>query len=162
MNPMIEHLQMLLIRDLKAFVKEIESFPDDETLWSTIPGISNPAGNLALHVAGNLQYFVGALLGGSGYTRDRDLEFRRRSGSREEVIQELARALHAVETVIPQLTEQVLLREYPIAVDGKRYPTNVFLLRLNVHLTYHLGQVNYLRRALIHGRGVLRGNGLAS
>ncbi len=146
MTPMMDHLQSLLARDLKAFVKEIEAFPGDAQLWAAAPGISNAAGNLALHVAGNLQFYVGATLGGSGYVRDRDAEFNRRSGTRQEVIEELERALQAVESVIPRLTEEDLRREFPQSLGGAVFPTDVFLLRLCAHLTYHLGQVNYLRR----------------
>lgn len=146
MNPMIEHLQAHLAKDLKAFIREIEAFPDDAGIWLAPQGISNPAGNLALHVAGNLQFFVGGMLGGSGYQRDREREFSRRSGTRQEVVRELDRALQAVEAVLPTLTDEDLLKEFPFTKDDQRYPTGVFLLRLAVHLTYHLGQANYLRR----------------
>ncbi|BDU78214.1 DinB family protein [Mesoterricola sediminis] len=146
MNPLLEHLQAHFIKDLQAFAREIEAFPDDSALWRAPQGIANPAGNLALHVAGNLQFCVGALLGGSGYQRDRDGEFSRRSGTREEVVRELDQARRAVETVLPRLTDADLQKEFPLTKDGQRFPTDVFLLRLAVHLTYHLGQANYLRR----------------
>jgi hypothetical protein len=148
MNPMTEQLQSHLVRDLQAFTREIEAFPDDAGLWLAPQGIANSAGNLALHVAGNLQSFVGAVLGGSGYQRDREGEFSRRSGTRQEVMGELDRALQAVETVLPKLTEEDLLKEFPITKDGRRFPTGVFLLRLAIHLAYHLGQTNYLRRLM--------------
>lgn len=146
MNPMIEHLQTLMVRDLKAFAKEIEAFPDDAKPWSLLPGTANSAANLALHVAGNLQFFIGAMLGNSGYVRDRAAEFSQRSGTREEVVQALGRALEAVETVLPRLTEEELLQELPFTLEGRRFPVNVVLLRLEAHLAYHLGQANYLRR----------------
>jgi hypothetical protein len=150
MDPMIEHLQTLLLRDLKAFIQEVEAFPDDVTLWQLRHGISNSAGNLALHVAGNLQFFVGGLLGGTGYVRDRDREFGARSGTRQEVVQDLERAIQVVETVFPTLTPEICLRAFPVTLPGAGpFPTNVFLLRLGVHLAYHLGQANYLRRMAI-------------
>jgi hypothetical protein len=149
MDPMIDHLQTLLVRDIKAFIKEIECFPDDETIWKTLPGITNSAANLSLHVSGNLQYFVGSILGGSGYQRDRDSEFSRRSGTKREILNELDHALGVVESVIPTLSEEVLNQGFPFEVEGKRYFTKVFLLRLSAHLAYHLGQANYLRRALV-------------
>ena len=148
MNPMIDHLHALLLRDLAAFTKEVEAFPDDAALWATRPGVGNAAGNLALHVAGNLQFFVGSLLGGTGYVRDRDREFSQRSGPRGEVLRELDLARQVVETVLPRLTEEDLAREFPFTMEGKRFRTDVFLLRLGVHLAYHLGQANYLRRLL--------------
>ena len=146
MNPMIDHLHELLVLNLKAFTREVESCPSDAALWAAGPGVTNTVGNLALHVAGNLQFFVGGLLGGSGYVRDRDREFSQRSGTRAEVAQELGRALQAVERVLPGLTEDELRREFPFTLEGRRFPTEVFLLRLGQHLAYHLGQANYLRR----------------
>ena len=63
----LKDLRALLLRDLVAFQREIALFPDDESPWRPLPGIANPAANLALHAAGNLLYFVGSLLGGTGY-----------------------------------------------------------------------------------------------
>ena len=146
MNPMIDHLHDLLVQNLKAFTREVEAVPSDAALWAACPGVTNTVGNLALHVAGNLQFFVGGVLGGSGYVRDRDREFSQRSGTRAEVAQELERARQAVATVLPGLSEEDLRREFPFTLEGRRFPTDVFLLRLGQHLTYHLGQANYLRR----------------
>lgn len=84
MGPMIEGLQTLLVRELNGFAKEIEMFPDDELMWTAMPGVTNSAANLAWHVCGNLQHFVGTVLGGTGYVRNREAEFGRRSGSRAE------------------------------------------------------------------------------
>ncbi len=152
MNPVIEHIQFQLVRDLAAFAREIEECPGDAELWLAPQGVSNSAGNLALHVAGNLQAFVGGMLGGSGYLRNREEEFNRRSGTRQEVVCELARARQAVEAVLPTLRDEDLQKEFPVTKDGKRFTTEVFLLRLTVHLAYHLGQANYLRRLMAQVR----------
>ena len=63
MNPMTEGVQTLLVRELNGFAKEIEAFPDDELMWATVPGVANSSANLALHVCGNLQHFIGACAG---------------------------------------------------------------------------------------------------
>jgi hypothetical protein len=78
MNP-IAALRMILLRDLRALGREIALFPDETSIWVVLPGLSNSAGNLALHVAGNLQHFLGHVLGGTDYIRDRDQEFAQRS-----------------------------------------------------------------------------------
>ncbi len=49
----------LLLRDIAGFERELELFPDEESVWKTMPGVPNSAGNLALHLAGNLRQFVG-------------------------------------------------------------------------------------------------------
>jgi len=147
MDPVTDHLQTLLLRDLDAFQAEIAALPDDAALWRRLPGMPNAMGNLALHIAGNLQHFVGAILGGSGYLRNREQEFAQNAGTRAELAQELARARLAVETVLPGLDGETLGRDFPVPIDGIHLPTQVFLLRLSVHLAYHLGQVNVLRRS---------------
>jgi hypothetical protein len=139
----------LLLREVEAFERELELFPDEAAIWQTLPGVTNSAGNLALHIAGNLQHFIGAVLGGSGYVRDRDREFSARSGSRADLIQELRKGAAAVETVIPRLTDEALHSTYPSSViPGRTIQTERFLLHLCAHASFHLGQLGYLRRAL--------------
>ena len=84
-----DSLGRALLRDVGALRREIELFPDEAMVWQTMPGIGNSAGTLALHIAGNLQHYFGAVLGGSGYRRDREAEFSRRDVARAEVLDEL-------------------------------------------------------------------------
>lgn len=138
-------MERLLVRELRAFQREILLFPDDAAVWATLPGITNSAGNLALHVAGNLRDFVGRVLGGLPYIRDRDDEFGRRTGTREEVVTALEAAIGAVEqTPLDQGREG----EFPERPGGYRVEMRLFLMHLCVHAAYHLGQAGYLRRAL--------------
>lgn len=149
MNPFTKQCATLMVRELRAFGAELDLFPDDETPWKTAPGITNSAANLALHVAGNLQHFVGAVLGHTGYLRNRDLEFSRSSGSREEVKKELAAAIRAVEETMPKLTAEVLASDYPLKmIEGKRIETALYLHHLCSHASFHLGQAGYARRVL--------------
>jgi uncharacterized damage-inducible protein DinB len=138
----------MLERELMAFRREIELFPDDASLWRVVPGITNPVGTLALHVAGNLRHFIGAVLGGSGYVRDRDAEFNRRGLTRAAVTAELEQAEEEIEPAILSLTDAALAAPYPVAVGGVTLPTGRFLVHLAVHTGFHLGQAGYLRRAL--------------
>ncbi|GLH69407.1 hypothetical protein GETHPA_09400 [Geothrix rubra] len=153
MTPLAADLLVLFRRDLAAFEREVALFPDDEALWRTQPGVANSAGNLALHVAGNLRHFAGTVLGGTGYVRDREAEFGRRSGPRTEVAAELRAALADLEAVLPGLSDAALAAPFPVAVAGVQPPTGRFLLHLATHLAFHLGQAGYLRRALaVDGR----------
>jgi hypothetical protein len=142
-------VQLLLLRELEGFERELQLFPDDESVWRTAPGVANSAGNLALHVAGNLQHFVGAVLGKTGYVRDREQEFGRRSGTRAELVGELHKAAAAVRTVLPALPPGWEAETYPKPpVADRQIPTGRFLLHLAVHAAFHLGQAGYLRRVL--------------
>jgi uncharacterized damage-inducible protein DinB len=141
-------LLLLFRRDLRCFAREVELFPDDATLWRTVPGIANSAGNVALHVAGNLQHFVGAILGATGYVRQREREFALREGTRIGVVAELEAALAAVEAGLAAQTDSSLEAPFPTPIGGHRMSTRRFLLHLEAHLAFHLGQAGYLRRAL--------------
>jgi uncharacterized damage-inducible protein DinB len=143
-----EDFAVLLGREVQAFQREIAMFPDDESVWKTPEGITNSAGALARHIAGNLQHFVGAVLGGSSYTRNREAEFESKSATRAELVAELDAALAAVRTVLPGLPDDVWAREFPEPVMGHRLPADRFLIHLCAHAAYHLGQTGYLRRVL--------------
>lgn len=143
---MIGDLKFLLQRDLAALRREVEQYPDDASLWRILPGTANPGGNLALHVAGNLQFFLGAQLGHTGYLRDRDREFAVRGLPRAEVLQQLDAAALAVQAGLDALAPADLDRDIPSHQGGQTLTLRRSLLQIAVHLDYHLGQVNYHRR----------------
>jgi len=145
---MIEELKTVLLKDLASLRREVEQYPDDAALWRPLHGIANAGGNLALHLAGNLQFFFGAQLVGSGYVRDRDWEFAARDLPRARVLQEVDAAAKAVETGLAALDPAALDQEFPVPLGGKRMATGQILLILCSHLAYHLGQINYHRRML--------------
>jgi hypothetical protein len=138
----------LLNRELASYSRELELFPDESLIWATAPGVSNSAGNLALHVAGSLQHYVGATLGDTGYVRDRPYEFSARGLPRETLQAELSTASRVVTTVLGNFPESRLREIYPDILGGVRLPTGLFLQHLSSHLAFHLGQVGYLRRVL--------------
>jgi hypothetical protein len=143
---LLDDVRALLVRELEGWQREIGMFPDDASLWATRPGIANPAGNLALHVAGNVRHFIGLMLGGIPYTRDRDGEFTRRGLSRLEVAGELAAALAVVHDVLPRLTNEQLDEQWPEMPAPVPVTTRRFLLHLCTHAAFHLGQAGYIRR----------------
>jgi hypothetical protein len=138
----------LMSRELASYSRELDLFRDERLIWATAPGVSNSAGNLALHVAGNLQYYVGTTLGNTGYVRDRNFEFSARGLSRETLHAELATASRVVTTVLEDFPESGIQEIYPDVLGGVRLPTGLFLQQLSSHLAFHLGQVGYLRRVL--------------
>jgi len=154
---LITAVRTLLLRDLASLVQELEAYPDERLIWATPPGISNSAGTLALHCAGNLQHFIGARLGQTGYVRDRAAEFARRGVPRTELVAELGRAGEAVSATLLQLDPAILERIFPDSFSGgKTVATGPLLVHLATHLTYHLGQVDYHRR-LVTGGGAIPG-----
>lgn len=145
---MKEWLTNVITRELKALRREIESYPTDADLWEIPTGIANPGGNLALHLAGNLQYFVGNVLGNNGYVRNRDAEFGSRDVPRADLLREIDNAIAAVEAGMSKISEADLAKPYPEKVGGVNSSTGAFLAHFATHLAYHLGQVDYHRRML--------------
>jgi hypothetical protein len=143
---MIQDVKNTLLKDVAALRREVEQYPDDASLWRLQPGIANPGGNLALHLAGNLQFFIGAQLGHSGYLRDRDREFTARDLDRTQVLQEIDAAAKAVDETLSSLDPGVLEQTFPVAIGGHHIGTRSILIHLCSHLAYHLGQINYHRR----------------
>jgi len=146
-DPLAQDLSTLFLRDLDGLRREIELYPDDAAPWAEITGLPNRGGTLALHLAGNLRHFVGAILGGSGYVRDRDLEFSARDVPRSELLEKTAAARREVEAALAALDPEVLEADYPLPLGGRIISTRLFLIHLAVHLTFHLGQIDYHRRA---------------
>jgi len=145
---MKEWITNVITRELKALRREIEKYPSEADLWEIPAGISNPGGNLALHLAGNLQYFIGNVLGKNGYVRNRDAEFASRDVPRTELLREIDNAIAAVQTGMGEISEADLAKPYPEKVGGVSESTGAFLAHFATHLAYHLGQVDYHRRIM--------------
>lgn len=141
-------LKSLCERDLAKLKDEIGLYANEADLWKTDGEITNSAGNLTLHLIGNLRHFFGAVLGETGYVRDRDKEFSDGGVSREDLIAGVDQAAADVKLTLEKLTADDLAAIYPIEVFGHPMTTEYFLVHLATHLNYHLGQINYHRRLL--------------
>jgi hypothetical protein len=132
-------------RDIRKLIEEINLFRYEQNLWKTKGSVKNAAGNLALHIIGGTNHLIGVQLAGTDYVRNRDMEFTRKGVDKKDIIVEL-------EKLIPMITEVLkvidLEAEFPITFDGAKQTNNYVLTQLLLHLNYHLGQVNYLRRIL--------------
>jgi uncharacterized damage-inducible protein DinB len=148
-------ISAMMARDLRALRRELEAYANERDLWRVQPGISNSAGNLALHLTGNLQYFIGTVLNGSGYVRNRDAEFSRRDVPKAELLREVDAAIAAV-ALLSKVPDADLAKPFPQPVAGVTLATGDFLLHLAAHFTYHLGQVDYHRRLLTGQAGQIR------
>ncbi len=152
---MTDDLRATMVRDLRALGREVAAYPSDAALFQAVPGITNTGGTLALHLAGNVQHFIGTVLGGSSYKRDRDAEFNRRDATRAELGAEIERAIAAVEQTLPSVTKEMWEAEFPQEVGGRRLPTRRFAAHLLAHLAYHLGQLDYHRRIVAPASGTV-------
>jgi hypothetical protein len=145
---MITTLSGFYERDVNKLAEEINLFKNEDNLWRLKDGISNPAGNLVLHLTGNLNYFIGTILAKNGYVRERDKEFSEKNIPRSQLIIELQQIIPLIQNTLPNLSKEQLQSEFPVPLGGKNYVTEDLLVLLLAHFNYHLGQVNYLRRIL--------------
>ncbi|MGH2646020.1 MAG: DinB family protein [Ginsengibacter sp.] len=145
---MIGTLTALFERDLNKLIEEINLYKNEEDLWRIKEGISNSAGNLALHVAGGLKHFIGAILGNTAYVRQRDKEFSQKNIPREQIIEDLKKTIEIIENSLSILTEEDIEKDFPVYFNIENPSTSYVLLYLLTHVSYHLGQVNYHRRLL--------------
>jgi uncharacterized damage-inducible protein DinB len=141
-------IKKLYLRDLAKLRTEIELYKNEENLWYTEGDITNSAGNLCLHLVGNLNAYIGDVLGHTGYVRDRPLEFSSRNVPRADLLKSIDETIEMMSTTLDRLNDEILSREYPQVVAEGTVTTGYFLTHLSSHLMYHLGQINYHRRLL--------------
>jgi uncharacterized damage-inducible protein DinB len=145
---MTDTLIQLFKRDLIKLKSEIILYENESILWTTDKDISNSAGNLCLHIIGNLNHFIGATLGNTGYVRQRNTEFNLKDIPVKEISKMIDDTITTVNNVLVTLTKNQLSEVYPIVVFDEEMTTEYFLIHLVTHLNYHLGQINYHRRLL--------------
>lgn len=153
MNPKI--FRTVLARDMRALAREVDAYPSDDVLWRAAPGISNSGGTLVLHLLGNLEHFVGAVLGRTGYVRDREAEFATRDLTRAELRRRIDATAETVDATLAQLAPEQWDAEYPVPIGGRKVGTAAFIFHLATHLAYHLGQIDYHRRMLVSDAGTV-------
>jgi len=135
-------------RDIRKLIEEVNLFKNEDDLWRTQGSVKNSSGNLALHITGGLNHFIGATLAKTGYVRNRDLEFSRKGVARDELMAQLEALIPMINGTLNALTPERMEADFPIFFDKPNTSVSYVLLQLSLHLNYHTGQVNYLRRVL--------------
>ena len=160
---MLAYAAAVLDRDLRAVAREVAAYADERELWRVAPGVPNSAGTLALHLAGNIQHYLGARLGGTGYLRDRPAEFADRGVPRAELLARIEAARAAVQAAAAADVDTSA--DSPEVIGDRRVVTADYLLHLCSHFAFHLGQLDYHRRFVTGdaaGLGAVRPAELAS
>ncbi|WP_113924735.1 DUF1572 family protein [Cognataquiflexum aquatile] len=141
-------LIQLFERDLKKLISELEAYKDEENIWKVSGNISNSTGTLVLHLVGNLKHFIGAVMGNTGYIRNREAEFSLRNIPRANLVEQILETIQIINVTVSKFEEDNFSSNYPLEVFGKPMTYEYFMMHLQGHLNYHLGQVNYHRRLL--------------
>jgi len=145
---LIQELKELFIRDLNKLKDELSFYSGVSNLYRIENEIKNSAGNLTLHLCGNLKHFIGATLNNTGYVRDRDKEFSNKKKFPSDLIVNVVETIDVVESYFDTVKEEDLSKPFPIKVFKEEMTTQQMLIHLYGHLNYHLGQINYHRRLL--------------
>ncbi len=143
-----ESILEILNSDLNKLKDEISLYNDESSLWLIKNEINNSAGNLCLHLIGNLNHFIGALLGKTGYIRNRENEFSAKNILRENLFKEIDKTIAVVSLTLQNFSNEDFEKDFPTDKHGKIVKTDFMLLNLITHFNYHLGQINYHRRLI--------------
>ena len=143
-----QELILFFEKELKTLITELESYKDEENIWRTDRGISNSAGNLSLHLIGNLHAFIGKEIGKTNYVRNRELEFSQKNVSRATLINSINETIVMIRESLLLLSDEGLKNDYALMKFSKVETNEYLLVHLLKHLTYHLGQINYHRRLI--------------
>ncbi|HSD64033.1 MAG TPA: DUF1572 family protein [Ignavibacteriaceae bacterium] len=141
-------LQEMLVNDLTKLKNEINLYEDEKDIWLTRGEIKNSAGNLCLHLLGNINYTFGNLIGHTGYLRNRDLEFSDKNVSRADLNNRIDATIEVVKKSLPNLKDEGIYERFPSNVSGRERETGYALIYFTNHFNYHLGQINYHRRLI--------------
>jgi uncharacterized damage-inducible protein DinB len=144
----VQTLKTIFKRDLNRLIQEIELYQSESQIWTIQKGITNSAGNLCLHLVGNLNTYIGNIYGNINYLRNREFEFSLKDIPRTELIRKIEETIIVVDHALDNLSEKELRMEFPLLVFETKTSTEFMLIHLTTHLTFHLGQINYHRRLL--------------
>lgn len=138
----------IMERDLLKVAAELNQYENEKDIWLKKGLVQNSAGNLALHLIGNLNHFIGFALGNTGYIRDRDSEFSTVFVPREELVRNIHNTIAVVKESLSKIDDEKLYTTFPIKKNDETVTVEHILLHMLVHLGYHLGQINYHRRLI--------------
>lgn len=120
-------------------------------LWQRPYSYGNSIGNLILHLTGNLNYYIGAQIAGTGYVRHRDEEFSDGGKPKDALLREFDAAIEIVVSTIARQTDADWPRAYSAENEPESEDRFTVFLRCAGHAYHHVGQIIYLQRELLKG-----------
>lgn len=135
----------------KDYAERVGALSDglsDEQFWTKPYAYGNSFGHLVLHLTGNLNYYVGAQIAGTGYVRDREREFTETAKlPKDDVLRDFEEAIAMVVSTLEAQTAESW--SVPCAVANAEHRVRFgILLHCAAHLHHHVGQMIYLEKEL--------------
>jgi uncharacterized damage-inducible protein DinB len=121
-----------------------------ESLWTKPFPFGNSIGHLVLHLTGNLNHYIGAMIAGSGYVRQREQEF---SDPTHPPVEELLKQFHEAVAMVVRTLHSLDDEGFKVAVEHQvpiQSRLGLFLV-CAAHMNNHIGQMSYLAQALQPG-----------
>jgi uncharacterized damage-inducible protein DinB len=120
-----------------------------DQLWRNPYAYGNSIGHLLLHLTGNLNYYIGTQIAGTGYVRNRPLEFNDTSKRpKEEVLADFDGAIAMVASTIRAQSPQDWTAPYSAALEPEAHDRFTAFMRMAGHAYHHTGQIIYLSKEL--------------
>jgi hypothetical protein len=138
----------LFQRGIDKLIEEINLFKKEKNIWKIKETTKNTAGNLTLHLLGNLNHFIGRTLGHTDYIRKRQDEFSIKGIPREKLVTDLILLKETIKNSLEKISIEDIKKEFPLKIKEEVLTVELMLIFLLSHFNYHLGQVNYLRRLI--------------
>jgi uncharacterized damage-inducible protein DinB len=131
-------------QNLPLIVKSLQQLSEEEIWWRPNPA-SNSAGNLVLHLCGNVRQWIVSHLGGTEFKRERDLEFSERGPiPRNKLVAQLRRTVRDASRVLARLSDDSLAQEHTI--QGLHVTGLEAVYHVVEHFSYHTGQIIYITK----------------
>ena|SRR5579863_7347651 len=130
-------------------VRELAGPLSTEQLWTRPYAYGNSIGNLILHLTGNLNYYIGAQIGGTGYVRERPLEFSNTGIPKDHVLREFDRVIEIVIATIGKQSDEDWAAPFYGELDIESKTRFSAFLACAGHAYHHVGQMIYLQRQLL-------------
>jgi len=117
----------------------------EKEIWWRPNRASNSAGNLVLHLSGNVRQWIVSGLGDAPDHRDRDLEFSERGPiPRRALVALIRETVQEACSVLAGLSEDSLKRIY--AIQGFRVSGLYAVTQVVTHFAYHTGQIIFVTK----------------
>jgi uncharacterized damage-inducible protein DinB len=155
-KPAMPELAPVVTSTLAAYYEEVRDKIHElvtpistEQLWTRPYPYGNTIGHLLLHLTGNLNHYIGARIGGTGYVRNRPLEFSDTSKrQKERVLADFDRAIDMVAVTIREQSPEDLLAPYSDPTEPGANTNFAVFMRMAAHAYHHTGQIIYLSKEL--------------
>ena len=141
---LVESQRSIAAYHMPRLIRCLKMLPE-KGIWWRPNAASNSAGNLVLHLSGNVGQWIVSGLGNRQYHRDRDWEFSERGPiSRRSLITLISRAVEEACRVLGHLSEDSLERTYDI--QGFRVSGTYAVSHVVDHFAYHTGQIIFITK----------------